>query len=60
MDNRTKAKLAIAITTAMALEQERDPIGPVTWKVLETLDTTDSLDHFREYAPGEALGQVRS
>lgn len=48
LDNKTIAKLAIAISTAIKL-QESEVIGPLTRKVLETLDTIDSLDHFANY-----------
>jgi hypothetical protein len=47
LDNKTIAKLAIAIATAIKLE--REVIGPLTRKVLERLDEIDSLKHFIEY-----------
>jgi hypothetical protein len=50
LDNKTIAKLAIAIATAMKL-QEAEVIGPLTRKVLETLDTLDGLPHFSGYQP---------
>ena len=45
LDNKTIAKLAIAISAAIRL-QDTEVIGPLTRKVLETLDTLDSMDHF--------------
>ena len=51
LDNKTIAKLAIAIAYATDLRQEGVVIGPLTRKVLETLDTLDTLDHFACYKP---------
>lgn len=52
LDNKTIAKLAIAIATAIELNQT-EVIGPLTRKVLETLDTVDSLDHFVHHTPAK-------
>jgi hypothetical protein len=49
LDNKTIAKLAIAIAAAMEL-QKNEVIGPLTRKVLETLDTVDALPHFQIYS----------
>ena len=49
LDNKTIAKLAIAIMTAIKLNEQGEVIGPLTRKVLETLDTLDSLKHFADY-----------
>jgi hypothetical protein len=54
MDNKTIAKLAIAIATAIALDKDGEVIGPLTRKVLETLDDIDSLPHFKGYSPGKS------
>lgn len=51
LDNKTIAKLAIAIATAIYLTERTEPIGPLTNKVLEELDTIDSLEHFANYRP---------
>ena len=51
IDNKTIAKLAIAIATAIKLEEQGEVIGPLTRKVLETLDSLDSLPHFNDYRP---------
>lgn len=51
LDNRTIAKLAISIAYAIQLNKSGEVIGPLTRKVLETLDTVDSLDHFAVYSP---------
>jgi hypothetical protein len=48
LDNKTIAKLAIAIAEAIKL-RDNEVIGPLTRKVLETLDTVDSLDHFKNH-----------
>jgi len=48
LDNKTIAKLAIAIAEAIKLSED-EVIGPLTRKVLETLDTVDSLDHFKNH-----------
>jgi len=50
MDNKTITKLAIAITTVMRL-YDKEVVGPLTRKVLETLDTIDSMEHFKSYTP---------
>jgi hypothetical protein len=50
VDNKTIAKLAIAIATAQKLTQQGEVIGPLTRKVLETLDTIDTLPHFVDHA----------
>ncbi len=52
LDNKTIAKLAIAIATAIRLEKE-EVIGPLTAKVLRTLDEIDSLEHFVDYKPSQ-------
>jgi len=49
MDNKTIAKLAIAIATAIKLMEDGEVIGPLTRKVLQKLDSTESLEHFKEY-----------
>lgn len=54
MDNKTIAKLAIAIATAAKLKEEGEAIGPLTRKVLETLDTLDSLPHFTRHQSASA------
>jgi hypothetical protein len=51
LDNKALAKLAIAIATAIQLKNSGEVIGPLTRKVLETLDTIDGLDHFVNHAP---------
>jgi len=51
LDNKTIAKLAIAISTAIKLDEDGEVIGPKTRKLLETLDTVDSLEHFAGYHP---------
>jgi hypothetical protein len=48
LDNKTIAKLAIATAEAIKL-REGEVIGPLTRKVLETLDAVDSLEHFKDY-----------
>jgi hypothetical protein len=52
MDNKTIAKLAIAIAAAIKLSESGEVIGPLTRKVLETLDDLDSMDHFAKYRAG--------
>jgi len=47
LDNKTIAKLAIAIATATQLRKDGEVIGPLTRKVLEELNTIDSLPHFK-------------
>ena len=54
MDNKTIAKLAIAIATAVKLKQDGEVIGPLTRKVLDTLDALDSLPHFVDYQSASA------
>ena len=49
LDNKTIAKLAIAIATAIHLKENGEVIGPLTRKVMECLDDVESLDHFREW-----------
>ena len=50
LDNKSIAKMAIAIAYAMQLRAEgREEIGPLTRKVLEVLDTLDELPHFASY-----------
>lgn len=52
LSNKTIAKLAIAIATAITLKQSGEVIGPLTRKVLETLDDLDlNVRHFAEYEP---------
>jgi hypothetical protein len=51
LDNKTITKLAIAIATAIHLKEQGEVIGPLTRKILETLDTIDSLDHFKNHTP---------
>ena len=50
LDNRTIAKLAIAIAYASQFRKDGEVIGPLTRKVLETLDTLDELPHFSSYS----------
>lgn len=58
MDNKTIAKLAIAIATAVKLKQDGEVIGPLTRKVLDTLDQLDSLPHFASYPPGTSSQNI--
>jgi hypothetical protein len=51
LDNRAITKLAIDIATAIHLKDQGEVIGPLTRKILETLDTIDSLDHFVNHSP---------
>lgn len=51
LDNKTIAKLAMAIAHAIALKDDGEVVGPTTRKVLEYLDTIDSLPHFVDYKP---------
>jgi hypothetical protein len=53
LDNKAITKLAIAIATAIHLKDQGEVIGPLTRKILETLDTIDSLDHFKNHLPGD-------
>ena len=53
LDNKTIAKLAIAIATAINLNNDGEVIGPLTRKVLEAIDGVDSLPHFRDH-PSES------
>lgn len=52
LDNKTIAKIAIALATAIELKNNGEVIGPMIRKVLETLDALDSLAHFASYSPG--------
>jgi hypothetical protein len=49
LDNKTIAKLAMAIAHAIALKDQGEVVGPTARKVLEHLDTIDSLEHFAGY-----------
>jgi hypothetical protein len=50
LSNKTVAKLAIAIATANSLLiEDGEVIGPLTRKVLATLDSIDSLEHFNSH-----------
>ncbi len=52
LGNRTIAKLAIAIATAIELNNNGEVIGPLTRKVLQTLDDLDTgVQHFIDYQP---------
>jgi hypothetical protein len=51
LDNKAMTKLAIAIATSIHLKDQGEVIGPLTRKILETLDTIDSLDHFTNHTP---------
>lgn len=51
LDNKTIARLAITIAEAIRLKENGEVIGPLTRKVLETLDNVDSLEHFTDYSP---------
>ena len=53
LDNKTIAKLAMAIAHAIALKNDGEVIGPTTRKILEFLDTIDSLPHFDGHKPGD-------
>jgi hypothetical protein len=50
LENKTIAKLAIAIATAVDL-QKKEVGGPLIRKVLATLDTIDATPHFDLYTP---------
>ena len=52
LDNKTIAKLAFAIATA--IRQQDEGTGPLVGKVLAKLDVIDSLDHFVSYRPSAA------
>lgn len=51
LDNKTVAKLAIAIANAIRLTEAGEVVGPLTRKVLDGLDTLDSLPHYAGYRP---------
>lgn len=51
LDNETIAKLAIAIATAMKLKDDGEVPGPLARKVLETLETLDSMPHLVRHRP---------
>lgn len=53
LDNKTIAKLAMAIAHAIALKDDGEVVGPTTRKVLEYLDTIDSLPHFVDHKQKE-------
>lgn len=53
LDNKTIAKLAMAIAHAIALKDDGEVIGPTTRKMLEFLDSIDSLPHFAGHKPGK-------
>ncbi len=53
LDNKTIAKLALAIAEAISLKEDGEVIGPITRKVLEHLDTIDSLPHFINHTPND-------
>ena len=46
LDNATIAKLAIAIAEAIKLKEDREEVGPLTRKIMEKLETVESLEHF--------------
>ncbi len=52
LDNKTIAKLAMAIAHAISLKDDGEVIGPTTRKVLEFLDEIDGLPHFANHKPG--------
>jgi hypothetical protein len=52
LDNKAIAKLAIAVAIAIHLKDQGEVIGPLTRKILDALDTIDSLDHFKNHLPG--------
>jgi len=57
LDNKTIAKLAIAVTAANHFVKEAGELiggGPLTRKVLETLDEIDKAHHFADYKPAKA------
>jgi hypothetical protein len=47
LDNKTIAKLAMAIAFAQALERDGEVIGPTARKVLDYLKAIDNLDHVK-------------
>ncbi len=49
LDNKTIAKLAIAIAEAIQLKESGEVVGPLTRKILENLDTVD--EHFADFKP---------
>ena len=53
LDNKTIAKLAMAIAHAISLKNDGEVIGPTTRKVLEYLDDIDRLPHFANHNPGD-------
>ena len=52
LDNKTIAKLAMAIAWAIDLRKDGEVIGPTARKMLEYLDQIDSLPHFVGHKPG--------
>ncbi len=52
LDNKTIAKLAMAIAHAIALKDAGEVVGPTTRKMLEFLDDIDGLSHFANHKPG--------
>jgi hypothetical protein len=55
LDNRTIAKLVMAIAWAIDLRKDGEVIGPTAPKVLEYLDEIDSLHHFVGHKPGQKV-----
>ena len=53
LDNKTIAKLAMAIAHAIKLKDDGEVIGPTTRKMLEFLDSIDALPHFVGHKPGK-------
>jgi hypothetical protein len=51
LDNKTIAKLAIAIAAANELRASGETIGPSIRKVLETLDQIDRAHHIAREQP---------
>jgi hypothetical protein len=50
LDNKTIAKIAIAISTANELISAGDNVpGPMVRKILEALDLMERMEHFRDY-----------
>ncbi|HEY2759755.1 MAG TPA: hypothetical protein VGI75_03410 [Pirellulales bacterium] len=50
LSNKTIAKLAIAMANAAEF-QKNESASATTERILETLDTIDSLPHFNSYIP---------
>jgi hypothetical protein len=53
LDNKSIAKLAIAIAAANELRASGETIGPSVLKILETLDQIDRAFHVAKERPSE-------